>query len=114
MARRSWDVAVQGGGPPGGVPAPEVAPPAPQQGVEVGDHAGQAPPYLADAGGVPDLAAHSDHGPRRRPALQVVPAGPAPRLHLSMVEAEEIEALSPVVQVHDAGLVRGRCNPSGA
>ena len=45
------------------------------------------------------------HRPVRRPALQVVAAPPLPGLHLVMVETQEVEALLPLGETDDPGLV---------
>jgi hypothetical protein len=88
---------------PAYVPA-DVRRPAPQKGVEVGDHGRQRSSHLAPAGGRADLVPQHPHRPPGRPALQVEPAAPTPRLHLAVVEAEEIEALPAPGEVDGAGL----------
>src|SRR4051812_14488344 len=54
----------------------------------------------------PDLGPDRTHGPSRRPALEIPPAPPLPRLHLVKMEAQEVEALCATGEADDPGLVR--------
>src|SRR5215472_4516542 len=109
------DVLVDPGELAGRIAPPKVVAPPPKDAVELfhDDADGFLEPR-ARGRDLLDLGPDASHRSSRRPALAPVPSRP-PRLHESVVEAQEVEAFGPLPQIHDPGLLRmqgefqGRC-----